>query len=157
MSDEIEPVETPVIQLFDESEVNTRLAARDAEWEAKLASRDVELSALRGERDTGLIERALTAAATAEKAYHPEQILSVLQSKTRLIDGKPVVEIEGYTMTATEALKWMVSQPEKYGNLFNNFIGGIGGTSTAAGARGPRATDPRNQSPEAYRAGRSMQ
>ncbi len=161
MSDEIEVVATPevvapveteeVVQLYSEADLAEKLSERDAEWQSKLSAKDAETSAIRSQFDAANVERSLIDAATKGDAFSAEQILNVLQSKTKIIDGQPTVEIEGYSMTPVEAVNWMRGQTDRFGNLFrNNIIGGLGGASVPL--RGSTPTDVRSLSPRQYRA-----
>ena len=152
VTETFEVVPEEVVQLITEEQLAERLAARDAEWQSKLSAKDAETSAIRTQFDAANIERSLTDAATKGSAFSTEQILNVLQSKTSIVNGVPVVRIEGFDLSPSEAVQWMRSQPDRYGNLFKaNTPGGLGGGSTASGMRGPSAVNVRNLSPAEYR------
>lgn len=107
------------------------------------------------------IIRTITDSAVQAEAFSPEQIVSLLETKTRLVEdtdtegkglgtftprvkfndidneGKPTI----LDITVPEALKLMKDKTEKYGNLFkSNVNSGIGGSGSVGV---PRIADPR--------------
>jgi len=102
------------------------------------------------------ISTALQSAAIEHDAFNPNQIITQLQSNTRLVEemtdnnqatGRlvPMVEMKVNTdgatetlqMTPTEAVAYMKKSPEKWGNFFkNNIREGMGSTSATDGSIG---------------------
>lgn len=97
------------------------------------------------------IVRNISDVAVTEGAYSPEQIVSLLQAQTRLVedtdaDGTPTgtftpkvkfkdTDAEGKSvtleLTIQEAVKRMKDLPDRFGNLFKaNLNGGLGGNGT---------------------------
>jgi len=143
--------ETPV-ELITPEQLAEKLAARDAEWQGKLTAKDGEVAEIKSKYDRSTVERCLTDAISHGDAFSTEQVMPLLKPYTSAINGEPVVMIEGFIMTPREAVQWMRSQPERYGNLFkSNVIGGFGGHSTAEGMRGSRPQDIRTLSARDYR------
>ena len=137
-----------------EQRISERLAAVESEWQAKLNARDSEVAAIRTKFDAATVERTLSDAAVRGDAFSAEQVLPLLRPHTTInADGLPVVQIEGFVMTPVEAIAWMRAQVDRYGNLFKSrVIPGIGGHSTAGGARAPRGQNVRGMDAATYRA-----
>jgi len=119
-----------------------------------------ETGKLTAERDTwqqrfttSTIQRSITDAAVASKAFSPKQIVALLQPDTKLEealdgDGKPTGELVAkvqfsdvgkdgkpvtLNLTVEEAVKRMAEMDE-YANLFRaSGVGGVGGTRSAGG------------------------
>lgn len=154
----VEEPEKPVEELFSaeqlEQRIAERLAAVESEWADKLAAKDSEVATIKARYDQATVERTLSDAAIKGDAFSAEQVLPLLRPHTTInADGNPVVSIEGFVMTPGEAISWMRNQPDRFGNLFrSNVIAGIGGHSTAGGARAPRGQNLRNMDAATYRA-----
>ena len=148
------PEPEPLFSAADvERQISERLAAVESEWQAKLNARDSEVAAIRTKFDAATVERSLQDAAIKGDAFNAEQVLPLLRPHTSInADGLPVVQIEGFVMSPAEAVQWMRSQPDRFGNLFkSNVIAGIGGHSTAGGARAPRGQNVRGMDAATYR------
>ncbi len=103
------------------------------------------------------ITRALQDEAISFEAFNPNQIIDLLQTRTKLVDekdtdgnstgrllprvalvesdseGKPVT----LDLTVKEALQRMKNTPDKYGNLFKSTLaGGLGQSGSTSGAGG---------------------
>ena len=132
-----------------------------------------DLNKVTGERDSwqqrftnSTIQRTITDASVASKAFSPRQIVAILQPDTRLVEaldseGKPTGEMiakvefsdvdkEGkpvtLDLTIAEAVKRM-SEMDEYANLFKtDGAGGVGGANRGGGkpldAKKIAATDP---------------
>lgn len=149
------PTEEPVIEVITLADLQATLAARDAEWEARLSAKDAELNAAKSKYDAATVERSLVDAAMAGDAYNTEVLLAYLRPHTSTVDGQPIVEIEGFTLSPKEAVQWMRAQVDRFGSLFrSNIVVGVGSSSTAGGMRGGRSLDVRNMGPAEFRAAR---
>ena len=132
----------PVVELITPEQLAAKLAERDLEWQNKLSEAQTELNAIRGKRDADLVERSLASAAVQGNAFNAEQILPLLKGHTSIINGQPVVQVEGFVMSPSEAISWMRSQPERFGNLFkSNVVAGFGLHNAPDGMR---SSHPRN-------------
>lgn len=152
---EVTPPEEPAIEVFTADDLQARLAARDAEWAARLSAKDVEVQSIRTQFDAATVERSLVDAAVAGDAHNTEILLAYLRPHTSTVDGQPVVQIEGFTLSPREAVQWMRAQVDRFGSLFrSNIVVGVGSSSTAGGMRGGKALDVRNMGPAEYRAAR---
>lgn len=125
-----------------EETYSTKLSASDKkaqEWESRFKA--------------STVTRTLQDAAISAEAFSADQIVTILASRTKLVEdvdkaGKPagtyrvMVEVEtvdpttGETAmsqrTPAEAMKWMKDNPERFGNLFKaGVVSGIGANSTA--------------------------
>ena len=149
------PEPEPLFSAADvEQRIAERLATAEREWADKLAARDSEVAAIKSKFDSATVERSLQDAAIKGDAFNAEQVLPLLKPFTSIdASGNPIVSIENFVMSPSEAITWMRNQPDRYGNLFrSNVIAGIGGHSTAGGARAPRGQNLRNMNAEQYRA-----
>lgn len=127
-----------------------------------------ERDAWRGLYADATITQALTAAAVVEQAFDPDQIIGLLQPRTRITevldeDGKPTGRWEPKVkwddqdkegkpvtldMTPADVVKRMKELP-KFGNLFKSTA--AGGLGTMGGQQGGRAQGGPPKDPEAYR------
>lgn len=149
------PEPEPLFSTADlERQISERLATAEREWADKIAAKDTEVATIKARYDQATVERSLQDAAIKGDAFNAEQILPILRGHTSInADGLPVVQIENFVMSPSEAITWMRSQPDRFGNLFkSHVIAGIGGHSTAGGARAPRGQNVRGMSAEQYRA-----
>lgn len=111
---------------------------------------------------TETISRSLTDAASKGDAFSPDQIVELLRSKTKLVDGKPMVDFEdthaetGERITTqlspSDAIKRMRELSTVYGNLFkSNVVSGIGGGGAGSGVGGTGKVNVKSLTPEQYR------
>ncbi|MGN6136084.1 MAG: hypothetical protein ACTHK7_12180 [Aureliella sp.] len=111
---------------------------------------------------TETIGRALTDAASKGDAFNTDQVVELLRNKTKLVDGKPMVDLEDThaetgerivtQLTPADAIKRMRELSTIYGNLFkSNIVSGIGGGGNADGMRGMGKVDVTKLTPEQYR------
>lgn len=129
---------------------------------AQLESASNERDFYRNQFETTTRDNAIMSAALEHDAYNPEQFISVLGPRTKIVeevDGNgektgrlvPRVEVQvtgedGSTSVelrpVSDAVAQMKDEPEKYGNLFrSNVASGIGeGSSPSANGRGLDAT-----------------
>lgn len=108
------------------------------------------------------IGRSLTDAAVSGDAFNPMQVVELLRSRTKLVEGKPMVDFEdthaetGERITTqlspSDAIKRMRELSTVYGNLFkSNVVSGIGGGGAGSGASGTGKVDVTKLTPEQYR------
>jgi hypothetical protein len=165
-------------QELETVQAQLRTREEQARYEAKKQSEKFQqtLEQTTGERDrfktlfeTQTRDNAIMQAAVQHDAYNPEQFISVLGPRTKIVEevneqgektGRlvPRVEVQvtgedGTTSTelrpVEDAVAQMKDEPEKYGNLFrNNVAGGIGEGSNPSG--GGRPLDPSKVSTEEY-------
>lgn len=151
--------ETRLEQLSNSLLSEKELAAKEAkrlqdEHTKTLSDKDAEIEKWQTRFTTSTITRSLTDAAVEHKAFHPEQIVSLLDRKTRLVeelaDGKPTgrlvprVRFESIDdkgkpamldISPSEAVKLM-TEIGKYQNLFEGKgTGGLGTRSHADGGK----------------------
>lgn len=153
---EAEPPEPePLFSVADvEQQIAERLAAAELEWKSQLTAKDGELNDIRSKFSAATIERTLTDAIVAGDGVSVEQVMPLLKPYSRVDShGNVIVEVEGFTLSASEAVHWMRAQVGRYGNLFrSNLIPGLGSHSAAGGARAGKPVDVRHMSAEQYRA-----
>ncbi len=145
-----------------------RTKEQQAQFEAQEAQTVYEqtITQLRADKETwenrytqSSISNALQSAAVEHDAFNPNQIITQLQSNTRLVEevdtvtsqktGRlvPMVEMQGLNpdtgaaetlqMTPSEAVAYMKKSPEKWGNFFkNNIREGMGSISATDGSIG---------------------
>lgn len=108
------------------------------------------------------IGRALADAAVQGEAFSPTQIVELLRSKTKLVEGVPMVDFPDThaetgesivtQLSPADAVKRMKELATVYGNLFkSNVVPGVGGSSRADGFSGSGKIDPSKLSPAQYR------
>jgi len=125
------------------------------EHQTQLQQERNEKELWRNRYNESTIVRSITDGAAKHEAFSPDQIIALLQPRTRLVeevdgegkgqgtftprvkfqdtdnDGKPTI----LDLSIEEAIKRMKELPEKYGNLFkSNLAGGLGGTGGVGGA-----------------------
>ena len=124
-----------------------RIRSAAAQETAKLAR---ERDQYRDQLHQHVINSQLMGAAASGDAFNAEQVVTLLRGYTSLSDDGKVVVKGLHTLedgspssfTPEDAVKWMRDQVDKYGNLFkSNVISGIGGHSTAGGARAGKPVD----------------
>lgn len=141
--------------LLSEQQLSEKEAKRRSDENTSvLTAKDQEIDKWKGMFTSSTVMRSLTDAAVEHKAFHPEQIVSMLDRKTRLVeelvDGKPtgnlvpLVRFESIDekgkpamldISPSEAVKLM-TEIGKYGNLFEGKgTGGIGTRSHAEGGK----------------------
>lgn len=146
------PEPEPVVELFSAEQLEAKLAERDREWESRFATREAEINEIKSRFDSVTMERALSDAAIKGDAYSVEVLTAFLRPHAKIVDGQPVIEIENFRLTPSEAVGWMRSQVDRFGALFKaNVVSGLGGHSAAGGAKAVRGLDVRSMSPEQYR------
>ena len=143
---------------------------RETEFQKTLETTKAEAEQYRSLFETQTRDNAIMSAAVQHDAYNPEQFISVLGPRTKIVEevnehgektGRlvPRVEVQvtgedGSTSTelrpVEDAVAQMKDEPEKYGNLFrSNVASGIGEGSNPSAAGG-RALDPSKVSTEEY-------
>jgi len=168
-----ERLETLNNSLLSEQELRAKeLKRKEQEFTNVISEKDSEISKWQTMFTTSTITRALTDAAVEHKAFHPEQIVSLLDRKTRLVedlhDGKPTGRLvpkvrfedtddKGKPVTLdispSEAIKRM-TEIGKYQNLFEGKgTGGVGQRNHADGGKKP-ALALQAKDPAAYIKGR---
>lgn len=144
--------EIRVKSLSDKELVEERAKKSQKEWEAKLKDAEDAKNKAFTTYATEKMHRDLMDAAVANEAYSPEQLVDMLQNKSRITeeldsDNKPtgnyvtkvkltlvkdkksqVVELE-----PKDAVKVMKDNPEKFGNLFKSGV--LGGLGANVGSR----------------------
>lgn len=143
------------------------LAKKEAAKERNKTKQELETKEKESNKWKGLYEETvtqtglLTAASSDPDIFNPQQIVDLLQPRTRLVeeldsesgnptgrytpkvrfagkdkDGKDIV----LELAPTEAVKQMKEMPDKYGNLFKN--GATGGLGSNNVHKGPRGNEP---------------
>jgi len=153
-------LQTQIDQLRTQHMSKEELAKQEQENKAKEYQNQLQTEKTRGDKWEKLyhvetVKRSLQDEAIAADAYSALQIVSILESKTRLVPetdettgqetGRliPRVHLEEQDkdgkfitldLTVKEALTKMKNTPEKYGNLFKSTLaGGLGQGGNAAG------------------------
>lgn len=143
---------------------------RETEFKTTLDSTKAEAEQYRSLFENQTRDNAIMSAAVQHDAYNPEQFISVLGPRTKIVEevnehgektGRLVPRVEvrvvgddGTTSTelrpVEDAVAQMKDEPEKYGNLFrSNVASGIGEGSNPS-ASGGRPLDPSKVSDEEY-------
>jgi len=122
--------------------------------------------------ESSTLARALMDAAVDGEAFNPSQVVTLLQSNTKLTkneDGQEVVMVSFpdthvetgepivTTLTPTQAIARMKELDNIYGNLFKtNVVTGVGGSSTGSDGKLPNGQlDVRNMTMEQYKEARA--
>jgi len=110
------------------------------EYTGKVSAAEQRAVAAEKRWQDATIERSLRDAAAAEDAFNPDILVTVLRSKTKLVEDKPTVEFDtvnekGESVTLLlsplEAVKKLKDEPAKYGGLFKSgVVGGVGGSTS---------------------------
>ena len=154
-------------------EEQTKRASAEAQQAFQKSLDDVtkERDLWRGRHTSSTIVGALQNAAVQHNAFNPDQVVALLQPSTRLVEtlnkeGNPTGLLEprvavrikdkddvekDVEVPVAEAVKQLVEQPDRYGNLFrDSATGGVGGTTRPGGAGGTTQSTPPSD-PAEYR------
>lgn len=146
------PEPEPVVELITPEQLAEKLAERDREWESRFTARDAETKEIIRKYDQATMERSISDAAVAADAHNVEVLTAFLRPYAKVVDGQPVIEIENFRLSPSEAVGWMKSQVDRFGALFkSNVIPGIGSHNAIGGARPTRNTDVRGMDAATYR------
>lgn len=159
-------------QYLSKDELAKKEAEKEAQKQKKLFDDTVaEKQLWQANYNQLLVENEIRAASTKYDAWKAEQLITQLGGKTKVVpvlaEGKPtgkyqvIVTIPGdegkiLEVSVDEAVKYMKSKPEEYGNFFKaNVSGGIGGSNN--GGTGANGVDMKRAAtdPEYYRQNRS--
>ena len=96
------------------------------------------------------INHALQEAAIKHEAFNPGQLVNLLRPSTKVVDDKPVVEIDDVSpegqpiksaLSPLDAVKRMTELTDQYGNLFrSNVMNGLGNNSSPGAPGGGKIT-----------------
>ncbi len=157
--------------LTKEEQQKRQSAEQNAEFQKSMDSVTKERDLWKSRHTTSTIVGALQNAAVQSNAFNPDQVVALLQSKTRLVEtldseGNPTGLLEprvavrikdkddvekDVEVPVTEAVKQLVEQPDRYGNLFkDSATGGVGGTTRSGGAGNSGSNTPPTD-PAAYK------
>jgi len=146
----------------EEQQKRANLEAKEA-FQKSLETVTQERDLWKGRHTSSTIVGALQNAAVRANAFNPDQVVALLQPGTRLVEtlnseGEPsgVLEprvsvrikdkddkLQDVDVPVEEAVKQLVEQPDRYGNLFkDSATGGVGGTTRPGGAGGDKGNEP---------------
>ncbi len=144
----------------------------ETEMSEKVSILEEELKGWESKYKSSLVDRALQDAAIKNDAFNPDQILTILQPMTKIIElqdengagtgewttivdlldvdtktGEPIIT----RRTPDDAVKRMRELPVQFGNLFtSNVVSGIGTGVASGGGASKGNIDARNLSPAQY-------
>ncbi len=146
----------------EEQQKRANLEAKE-KFQKSLDTVTSERDLWKGRHTSSTIVGALQNAAVQANAFNPDQVVALLQPKTRLVEtlnaeGEPSGVLEprvsvrikdkdekeqDVDVPVAEAVKQLVEQPDRYGNLFrDSATGGVGGTTRPGGAGGDKGSTP---------------